>query len=498
MVTTIAQKYARQGKFFKQNGEVEKAIDCYSKALNIESSNPWYYYELGNLKLGCLQWQQALIYYYYAIQLKPDFHGAYHKLGQLHVNNEQLDEAVKYFRKALKYNKSNPWYYNSLGSILEQQNQWEGAIYCYQQAIQLKADSSTFYYKLARNYHHVEQYNCAIAYYQKALAINPDNIWYNYYLGSALENNNLLDKAKLYYQKALEINYNFSPAYQNLGDILCKQDFLKEGLIKYKRARYTRTLREYPELAPWPYYTYLVNHEYKFIYCVIPKVACSSFKKIILQLSQHQAKIQQLKGVDFHVYVNHTFSLFRDSKLKVNNLLNNPSYFKFAIIRNPWNRLISAYINKFVNLKEPFTHEVIKCVYEGQGQTPNYEQSITFKQFIHYLVATEDHLLDRHWKPQYLFLGNTKFDFIGKFENLAEDFQYIKQKLNLDLDLEWMNKTEKTENSSISENYADYYPQYLRKLGEIPNYRSFYTPELVELVRSRYQNDIEMFDYEFY
>ena len=78
------------------------------------------------------------------------------------------------------------------------------------------------------------------------------------------------------------------------------------------------------------------------------------------------------------------------------------------------------------------------------------------------------HLLQYTWiKPG--------VDFVGRFENLEEDFAYVCDKLQLDVEL----KREKL-NSSKHEHYTD-----------------VYSDEAREVVSEMFAADIKMFDYKF-
>ena len=265
---------------------------------------------------------------------------------------------------------------------------------------------------------------------------------------------------------------------------------------------------------PWPEKGYIANHEYRFVYCPIPKVACSSFKRLAVQLShlENKEEILNLPSRFLHSYVDHSLTFFahyNDNREAAMQLLKNDDYFKFVIVRNPWDRFASAYLNKFItpkNLKKSTSpgKEVVKNLYGKRGLQPDWDKAITFRQFVEYVVANKDEDIDGHWRPQYLFVNDNKFDFITKLENLTEDFAYIKKRLGITCDLPWSNRSKREKNSSgvqpekkIRGHYADYDRSQLRKLGQYPKYQEFYTPDLIELVRQRYKQDIETFGYEF-
>lgn len=495
----LKMKDALESKAF-QKDEIELIIKEYIQKIKLNPNNPWTYSNLANYLLELNLLKEAKTLYYKALKLNPKFHEIYSKLGKIYQTIQDLDKSNVCYITSIKLNSNNYWAYENLCQNLIVQNKVTQAIGYYQQFLTLEPENIKVSRKLGQLYEQQKEFSQAIKYYKQAISIKHHKLDYCS-LAKVLIKSDRVKDAGIYYQKYLQLNSNYDGVYQEIGDIFRQQGKFDEAISHYQKAKYFRTISNNTELTLFPEYTYLINHKYRFIYCPIYKVACSSFKKLILQINEpekFQEIMSELSGFQFHIYIDRAYSLFRYTAEEVSQIWQNEQYFKFVFVRNPWNRLVSAYLNKFMQTSpKPFTLEVIQSVYERQNLAPDYERSITFKQFIHYLVVTEDKTLNGHWKPQYLFLGNNKFDFIGKFENLTQDFQYIKQKLNLELDLEWANKTKKTENVNVLENYADYYPDSLRQLKQMPNYKSFYTPDLVELVRERYRNDVEMFDYEF-
>ena len=260
---------------------------------------------------------------------------------------------------------------------------------------------------------------------------------------------------------------------------------LKKGQFKKATASYRRSIsdtlkvrRNWTEKV-WSERNFIVNHDYNFVYSSIPKVACSSIKASILKLSHVKNKegIIKTRGM-IHKYMQDNFSLARCDHNKAKKILTQGKYFKFIVVRNPWSRLVSAYLNKFVNrlnLKDEFfVKRVIEEVYRQRGLDPNYERGITFRQFLKYIYITNDEDLNAHWKPQYLFLGDTNFDFIGRFETLDKDFKHLSSRLNVSFDLPWSsNKTNYTQVLDKDKDYSNYYALELRQMKISPIYQYF-------------------------
>lgn len=259
-----------------------------------------------------------------------------------------------------------------------------------------------------------------------------------------------------------------------------------------------------PENLPvWPEESYLVNHKYKFIYCPIMRVASTPLKSCCLRIAGIDYTEESWGSADVSLRLQIT------DPNEAQRMLQGNEYFKFVFVRNPFSRLVSAYLAVFMhNYKDKLGRKTILDIKKRLDLSQmDDEKRITFRHFAKYVCLTET--LDPHWNPQYLFLGNyTKFDFIGKFENLQSDTEYISRKTGVVFDI----KAEKTTSSlKYAKEFGDYsrdYPYYdncfgdelieLKRIsGGYPSYKHFYPPDLKEFVSIRYRKDFEMFGYGF-
>lgn len=255
----------------------------------------------------------------------------------------------------------------------------------------------------------------------------------------------------------------------------------------------------------WPENSYIVNHEYKFIFCPIPKNASTTLKRLVLQLEGVDVSLKQDRSrINTHARVN-DLTLGRMSLFNSVECLNDPEYFKFTFVRNPWERLVSAFYSKFVKLspeKQPnFVRHVIENIYSYENALADYKKSISFKQFVEYLARTDDQNLNEHWKPQASFLSNVEFTFIGRMEKFPEDMKYLLEELNIpdEYSLENRNKTKYgliEKNLSPSE-LSSLHALEIKERGLYVTYDRFYTSALRNLVRERYGQDIEILHYSF-
>lgn len=143
------------------------------------------------------------------------------------------------------------------------------------------------------------------------------------------------------------------------------------------------------------------------------------------------------------------------------------TYFKFTIVRNPWDRLLSA----FVFLKKGgFNQE------DARWSSKHLSSYSDFNTFVKGWVNRKSVWTKQHFYPQSYFVelnGKINVDYVGRFENINEDFAVVARRLGIEGELDHLNGTGKK------------------------NYRDYYDKESGEIVADVYRDDIALFDYRF-
>jgi hypothetical protein len=145
-------------------------------------------------------------------------------------------------------------------------------------------------------------------------------------------------------------------------------------------------------------------------------------------------------------------------------------YFKFTFVRNPWDRLLSAY--RF--LKQGGFNSADRCWAEQHLSA--YRD---FGTFVRDWVTIDNVRSWVHFRPQTDFLlapnGAPGIDFIGRIENLEHDFQQICIRLGIQKRLQTFNIDNR----------------------EKPSYADFYNNETRDLVAHVYSQDVAGLGYSF-
>lgn len=193
-----------------------------------------------------------------------------------------------------------------------------------------------------------------------------------------------------------------------------------------------------------------VDFELGIFYNRVPKAANSTIVSNLVQTKLgHEIESPQAKKI------------FRSpSTLSNAEMEKFDDLFKFAVVRDPFSRTLSAYLDK------------IDRKFNQNGE------KVSFKDFLKSLQKDKLHT-NLHWAPQtsIFLVPFENFEFIGKFENLNQDLSYIISKI----------KDEK-----LSEDFSRKGPPSTSASDKI---RKFYDGECVNIMQQVFAKDFELLDY---
>jgi hypothetical protein len=150
-------------------------------------------------------------------------------------------------------------------------------------------------------------------------------------------------------------------------------------------------------------------------------------------------------------------------------------YYKFAFVRNPWDRLLSAFSDLCAAANRPAWPEGMFWSRAHLSRFANFE---TFVLALSYPKSRRTIFAHHHFRPQldWLTLPHSNkgaMDFLGRFESLDEDFATVIHKLGIDETLPVANNS----------HHSPYREAYSRKMQGI--------------VGDLYEADIRAFGYRF-
>lgn len=178
----------------------------------------------------------------------------------------------------------------------------------------------------------------------------------------------------------------------------------------------------------------VVDDKHNFLFCFIPKVACTNWLRVIEFISgklgvAHMDDIQAVHGTGRRAI---TRLLEIRSANGTSYRLQN--YFKFLFVREPMERLLSAFIDKFT---KPQSHiwknYASKILYHAGRNKRNRTIPIMFSEFVQFILINMS-AADQHWDTYHSLCDPcvVKYDYIAKYETLEEEAGIILSKLGLD------------------------------------------------------------------
>lgn len=170
-----------------------------------------------------------------------------------------------------------------------------------------------------------------------------------------------------------------------------------------------------------------VSLKHNYVYVSNPKVATSTIK-FALNAIELAGTGLQTKKVHAGPFNSPFVRPFQMSEEAFANFMNSSDVFVFSVVRNPFTRLASCFLDKIRGNTMQKT-----SILEVLGHDPDHlHEEVSFEQFIEAIRQQSAKQMNRHWRPQsvQLMTEAINYDFIGRFENLPEDFKFIDQKLN--------------------------------------------------------------------
>jgi len=182
------------------------------------------------------------------------------------------------------------------------------------------------------------------------------------------------------------------------------------------------------------WYQMFYDDQMDYVYCPVGKVSCTNWKRTLILLTGKISESQigkQLQMTTVYRYMRTLASV--KSKYRIWRFADS-RYFTFMFVREPLERLVSAYRDKLQ--KDP--NRSIDARIVKQYRPRDYKRSIrhynvTFAEFVRYVLDQHaaGNVLDRHWMPQSQLcrVCQYRWDVIGHYETLREDAGYVVSRL---------------------------------------------------------------------
>ena len=276
---------------------------------------------------------------------------------------------------------------------------------------------------------------------------------------------------------------------------LCSQSVRRAYLKQACASVAHKPTWQLPDLGPhvknrhtMPKHRFYVNHAKKLVYCQLSKVACTTWTDLmsaanlngslaVFPMQAHLAPRLRKANVTFHEQL----------PLRFRN------YTKFLVVRNPFDRLLSAYYN----IIHPPANQlgpgpaVIKAL-THKFKTPR--SKITLHQFVDFLTShepiTAELLYDRHYGTYAHACGVCKiqYDYVIRHEAMSEDAKIVLRRLGFKSD--HFKQAEKIHPGNRRNYIFGLGEQYLYEFNKVPKSK-------LKKLYTRYSVDMQLFGYGF-
>ncbi|EFX71975.1 hypothetical protein DAPPUDRAFT_326687 [Daphnia pulex] len=184
----------------------------------------------------------------------------------------------------------------------------------------------------------------------------------------------------------------------------------------------------------------IVDDQHRLLYCDVPKVASTNLKRLMLILSGKITAKQFSSIPRLTVHDNNPMLHLDAFDLTDILKIGRANYSKFIFVRHPYERLVSAYQDKLAGDNTFFQKVIGREIVEKYRKKPtqlslNNGHDVTFPEFVSYVVdewKQNQRQLDVHWRPasDLCLPCSMEYDFIGKFETMNQDVDFLLQRLN--------------------------------------------------------------------
>lgn len=190
-------------------------------------------------------------------------------------------------------------------------------------------------------------------------------------------------------------------------------------------------------------YNLSISHQYRFIWF---RVAKNGTRTLLRTLKNHDVPLD----------VEHVFA----TRYPIRRF---SAYYKFAVVRNPWDRLVSCWFAKILR-KNAFNLE-----------SEHHEELKNFPAFVDFVASRDIENCDAHYASQSSLIDLNELDYLGRMETFEEDILHVFSRIGV-----VSRGISVTNVSETRGHYAEYYTDSLQKqVGKI------------------YRKDIQIFGYSF-
>ncbi|XP_069855144.1 carbohydrate sulfotransferase 8 [Dipodomys merriami] len=203
-----------------------------------------------------------------------------------------------------------------------------------------------------------------------------------------------------------------------------RKRLMREACAKYRASSSRRSV------TPRHVSRIFVEDRHRVLYCEVPKAGCSNWKRVLMVLAGLASSTADLH----HNTVHYGSALKRlDTFDRQGILYRLSTYTKMLFVREPFERLVSAFRDKFEHPNSyyhPVFGKAIVARYRANASREALRtgSGVRFPEFIQYLLDVHRPVgLDIHWDHVSRLCSPCliDYDFVGKFESMEDDANFF-------------------------------------------------------------------------
>ncbi len=368
-----AEAWNNKGVAYDKLGDYKKAIKCYNKVIEIIEINPeielkyvcaeaWYNKGIVYHKLK--DYKKAIECYNKTIKINPEHVDAWYNKGIAYNKLKNYRRALKCFDKVTKIRSIDVKAWLNKGVIYDELRDYKKAIECYDKAIEIIESGSEIELKYEYTgawinkgvaYDRLGNYKKALECYNKAIEIDPDNEYALYNKAEVLYNSGIYEYALENCKKIINKEKNLiQEAYFLIGKIKLAEKKLKIAIENFKKAKESKVTHILPSL--WNVYTRYLKASFEL--SENKKLFEKELTFILLDLERLEGIVESEKSIVlkkiFYYWLGSLYFKLDDiisAKQKLEKCLQ----IKSNKIKNVFNKLMSTFFRNSINGEEDKT-----------------------------------------------------------------------------------------------------------------------------------------------
>jgi len=222
-VQLTSVRFSGLGDQFAKQGNLEKAIRYYRRALEVDPGSAVAHNNLASALARLGKLEEAKTHYQEALRIAPRFAGAQVNLATFLAQEGNSQKATGHYEKALEMDPFLFEAHYNLGTLYSNQKNHEAAREHYEKALELKPDFAQAHEAIGNVLLKLRKFEEAVVHYREAIKLRPESAQVHNNLGAIFAESDMFENAIFHFREALRLDPDYGNAQTNLDAVLSRQ-----------------------------------------------------------------------------------------------------------------------------------------------------------------------------------------------------------------------------------------------------------------------------------